>query len=532
MLRTEHDLGYKRARAEGLLLSAKPSDQASSTWTSGDAGFDVVRPDPAGTIQSLTSLGYTPEASIADLIDNSIAAGAQQVDVLFHWGGADGSTVSITDDGHGMTEAELLTGMTVGGRGLATDRTAGDLGRFGMGLKTASFAQCRQLIVATHTEAGPWRSRTWDVDHVLAVADWQLLHDPPDGAAATLTALARTRPGPGTGTIVLWRKLTRLVAPGSTPGDEWAQREFHSHIERIERHLAMVFGRYLTRRTRPLQLTVNGRSITGWDPFLSSNPYVDRLAPESPSPGVTVRGFVLPHRSRLTESEYEEAGGPRGWLDQQGFYVYRKDRLILSGDWLNLGFRKDERHVLARIAVDVPTARDSEWAVDVRKSTATPPPSLIGPLRRLGKATRERASAVITHKGKVVRDRQTVSPDVTWRQVNQFGRTSFRLNREHPLLVDLLARHPQARSGITALLRLIEDTLPVALIRVTPGAETAADHTEGEAAPDAVVDMASQVLEALVSQGSAGSEALQRLLHMPPFDNYPTLGDQLRESGR
>ena len=110
--------------------------------------YEIANPHPAGTIESLRSLGYSVEAAVADLVDNSIAAKAQQVDVVFTWDGRD-SWVAVTDDGHGMTETELVTAMTIAARGPGTPRTPRDLGRFGMGLKTASFSQARQLIVTS-----------------------------------------------------------------------------------------------------------------------------------------------------------------------------------------------------------------------------------------------------------------------------------------------------------------------------------------------------------------------------------------------
>lgn len=489
-------------------------------------GFDLLRPDPGGTIRSLMALGYTPEAAVADLVDNSIAAGARTIDIDFHWGGADNSTVTVVDDGDGMDEAALLRGMTVGGRGLDTDRSAQDLGRFGMGLKSASFSQCRQLVVATRPEAdAQWLTRTWDIDHVLDVGDWQLLHRPPLVAASRIDEL--TARHLGSGTVVLWSNLSRLVALGSRAEDAWAQKEFHIHIGRIEAHLGMVFARYLTRRRNPLSLTVNGHAVRPWDPFLGGNTWVDRLPREHPLPGVEISGYVLPHRSRLSEPDYEAAGGPRGWLDQQGFYIYRRDRLIVAGGWLQLGFRRDERHKLARIAVDVDAEHDVDWSVDVRKSAATAPASLAPHLRRIARATRERASAVMSHRGRPVARRENSSvQDVTWRQVSRFGAISYQINRAHPLVADLLTRHPEVRPAVTALLAMIEHTLPVAEIRMAPGVgvETPTDRT---AAPDAVVEMAGEVLEALVSQGSSGDQALQRLLAMPPFNQFPELAVQL-----
>ncbi|MGY1771945.1 ATP-binding protein [Blastococcus sp. SYSU D00813] len=491
-----------------------------------DTQFDVVRPDPAGTIQSLASLGYTPEAAVADLVDNSIAAKSKAIRVEFRWEGADESWAAIVDDGQGMDEEALLRGLTVGGRGL-DERDRGDLGRFGMGLKTASFSQARQLIVASRPGPGPWLIRTWDVDHVLEVGDWELMRGCPPSALAILEDL--TASTSGSGTVVLWRRLTRLVAADSRPGDDWAKREFYTLVERIERHLGMVFARYLSKRASRLSMSLNGRPIAGWDPFLGAHKFVEALPLERPLPGVTVQGYVLPHRSRLTDDEYLDGGGPRGWLDQQGFYVYRRDRLIVAGDWLKLSnFRKDEKHTLARIAVDLPPEQDLEWALDVKKSTATPPPALVRHLARVGKATRERAGAVISHRGRVVRDRQTSSEDFTWKTLSQFGQTRFVLNREHVLIREMIDRNPSVRSDLNAVLTMIESTLPVGLIRTTPEATVRPSAaSDDEVVPDDVLEMASRMLEVMLNRRVSPADALGRVTRMPPFSDYPALASLL-----
>lgn len=491
--------------------------------------FEVLRPDPAGTIQSLASLGYTPEAAVADLVDNCIAAGAQRVRIECRWEGSADSWLSVIDDGAGMDESALLRGLTVGGRGLDA-RAGSDLGRFGMGLKTASFSQARQLVVASRPGRGTWNVRTWDVDHVLEAGDWELMLGCPADAAESLDRLTSTLQGAGT--VVLWRRLTRLAPPDSKPGDDWAKRDFHVQVERIERHIGMVFSRYLAGRSAGVSMELNGRPIAGWDPFLAGHRFVEELPSESPLPGVKVQGFVLPHRSRLAEDAYLAGGGPRGWLDQQGFYVYRRNRLIVAGDWLKLGgFRKDEKHVLARIAVDLPPEQDLDWALDVKKSTATPPAALAGHLRRVAKATRERAGAVISHRGRVVRDRQTSSEDFTWKTVKQFGQTRFVINRDHALVRELNERNPGIRSDLGTVLSMIEATLPVGLIRTTPDAGVQQNGTSGNAdIPDDVLEMASRMLEVLLNRGIRAADALGRVARMPPFSDYPALPDLISGS--
>ena len=491
--------------------------------------FDVIRPDPVGTIRSLAALGYTPEAAVADIIDNSLAHGASCVDVEARWDGAEDSWLAVLDDGYGMDEATLVRGLTLGGGG-ADERNDRDLGRFGMGLKTASFSQARQLVVASRRDAGRWHVRTWDIDYVLSAGDWQLIRGYPPEARDRLAGLQARLTGPGT--IVLWRRLTRLVGAGARPGDTEARREFHTAVERTEAHLGMVFSRFLTARTGRVAISLNGRAIAAWDPVLPGYPHVEPLPAETPLPGVRVQGFVLPHRSRLSHDQYEAAGGPRGWLDQQGFYIYRRDRLIVAGDWLKLGgFRKDEKHVLARVVVELPADQDFEWALDVKKSSATPPPSLAGHLRRVGKATRERAGAVISHRGRVVRDTQSAAEDFTWRLVSRFGEQNFTINRDHALVRDLFDRHPEAREEVRAVLSMIEKTLPVGAIRSTPGATATPRSGFDEDAPDDVVALAGRVLESLLAQRVPPRDAVRRVARMPPFSDYPTIAERLLPKG-
>src|SRR5580704_15618946 len=232
--------------------------------------YEIANPHRAGTIESLRSLGYSVEAAVADLVDNSIAAKAQQVDVLFTWDGQ-ASWVAVIDDGDGMTETELVTAMTIAARGPGTLRTSQDLGRFGMGLKTASFSQARQLIVTSAPVGHERTTRVWDLDLVRRTEQWRLLQGTDTDDRLLLDSL-----WPGRGTIVLWRNLHRFDVPGVTPEDLTTQKHFYDEIRRVEAHLGMVFGRFLGSQ-RGLKLNVNGNPVRPWDPFLLHARFVQRL---------------------------------------------------------------------------------------------------------------------------------------------------------------------------------------------------------------------------------------------------------------
>jgi hypothetical protein len=352
---------------------------------------EAAEPPAAALVEALRGLGYSLPTAVADLIDNSISAKARNVWIDFGWAGS-GSWISILDDGRGMNESALRNAMLPGSRNPLEERDASDLGRFGLGLKTASFSQCRRLTVASRTADGN-ALRRWDLDHVSACNRWELLLDPILGSEARLDALNSV----ASGTLVLWEALDRVVGEAGADAES-ARGRFLQRAQEVEEHLAMVFHRYLSGAD-PLCIFINGRTereqIRPWDPFFTMHDATWRLPPESLDLGdaeVQVQGFVLPHKDRLRETEYSEGAGPSGWNAHQGFFVYRNRRLLVPGGWLGLGrdrsWPREEHYKLARIRVDIPNSTDHEWKIDVKKSMARPPEQLRRRLRDIAERVR------------------------------------------------------------------------------------------------------------------------------------------------
>ncbi|MEU1882936.1 ATP-binding protein [Streptosporangium sp. NPDC020072] len=481
--------------------------------------YDIAAPEPVGMVASLSSLGYSLPAAIADLVDNSISAKASNIDVEFTWAGRD-SWVAVIDDGEGMTADELVTAMTVAARGPATPRTATDLGRFGVGLKSASFSQARQLTVAT-SASGTWHVRTWDLDVVERTGQWRLLRDSDE---ATTNLLDRIRGTTNRGTIVLWRRLNGFHVDGMTEDDESTQKQFYAEATRAESHLGMIFARFLTG-SRRRTIRVSGSPVDPWDPFLSGHPSVQPLPVERFPLGagsVRVEAFVLPSAQRLTQVEYEKAGGPRGWLDQQGFYVYRRDRLILAGDWLGQrGLRREEKYNLARIAVDIPAEADVEWGVDVRKSSVVPPVGLRPHFRRIALKARSIAADVLRYRGQVAARTHGDPLLYAWNVRRNNDQVTCRINRSHPLVKAVLRPGGVGPDDIRALIRLLEETVPVTALRVMHETDTSDDPEPfgGPGLADAgATEVAQCIYKALVSEGRSPAAARERLRTMPPFN--------------
>ena len=153
-----------------------------------------VPPNPAALIASMRAFGYSLPGALADLIDNSITAGASTIHVRTEWAGGR-PWISIEDDGRGMSEDTLVEAMRLGSRSPREERSPTDLGRFGLGLKTAAFSQALSLTVATHTEGGALAVRRWDLEHVTAQNRWSLLMDGDAIAQPVIDAFAATAKG-------------------------------------------------------------------------------------------------------------------------------------------------------------------------------------------------------------------------------------------------------------------------------------------------------------------------------------------------
>jgi hypothetical protein len=347
----------------------------------------TLEPSPGVMIENLRSIGYRLETAIADIVDNSITAQAKIIDIQFHWSPQEEeSNLYIMDDGIGMTHQALGEAMRLGTSYPAQTRSMDDLGRFGLGLKTASFSQCRRLTVISKKAGEPIAYWTWDLDHVQSVQQWQILSERPE---PYYLALLERRIS---GTIVLWQKMDRKRNMLS----EHLQNPFEAAALKTAKHLAMIFHRYI--ESSKIALTVDGLSLEPWNPYWGGAASSQQPLRETDLK-VTMQGFVLPHRSSISADEYEKRGGIRGWNAQQGFYVYRNERLIVAGHWLGLSnFKKEDKFQLARIRLDLTPEFDQEWQIDIRKSTAIPPARLKEQLKLYATGIRTKSAKVYSQR--------------------------------------------------------------------------------------------------------------------------------------
>lgn len=487
--------------------------------------FDLVAPRADCLVESLRAINYELPTAVADLVDNSVAAGARHIWIDFFWDGP-GSTITVTDDGRGLSEAALVAAMRLGSMSPLQRREPHDLGRFGLGLKTASFSQCRCLTVLSRTSDGQPVMRRWDLDHVSRRNEWELLRH--FSVAHPCFARLRTLEH---GTVVAWSNIDRITT-GQSRNSDRGQDNFLRQAQGVGKHLAVVFHEIM-RGPRGVQLIINDQPLEPWDPFLQDEPATQVLPTTSltfRNSTITVQPFVLPHHSKISVKRLAAAQGPLGWNAHQGFYVYRARRLLVPGDWLGLGWPKwpkDEHFKLARIRLEIPNELDHDWAIDVTKSRASPPAELRDELTKIAERTRDTAKRVYSFRGAKLTPASDVERIFLWEPVVRHDTVAYRLNREHPLIKQAFVSSSDS-GALSALLRLVEETLPAAHITIQNTEKPTSLRGPFEGVSDAQVrDVMEHVLRALCKAGGGRQQAIERLRSLWPFELFPALLETL-----
>ncbi len=488
-----------------------------------DSDFDIVDPRPDALVESLRAFGYTLETALADLLDNSITARATIAEVELYWDGPN-SWIRVADNGCGMDEPTLIEAMRAGTKSPLEERNPNDLGRFGLGLKTASFSQCRQLsVLSAQDEKEVFRC--WDLDFIQTARKWALLKKPTTRQTADVVGYRHEWP---CRTIIVWEKLDRVVGPEAAD-NEGAHRHFLRKVDRVVEHLGMVFHRFIAKPGPQITILVNGVRVQPWDPFMATHPTTQLLPRETVGSGtrtVVVQPFVLPHQTKLSMAEHQAAAGPKGWNAQQGFYIYRNRRMIVEGDWLGF-FRQEEHSKLARIQIDILNASDHDWKIDVRKAHAVPTDDVKDSLKRWAEATRTRAIEVYRHRGQADA-RQSAEPQVfMWLQTKHGSTVTYKLNREHPMVRRVLEQPVTTKKDLRDLLRVVEETMPVQFVISDFAKNTEQQMLPFEQDPGEVANIALAVGELLVRAGAPRTAVKRRLLAMEPFRYYPEIIESL-----
>jgi hypothetical protein len=470
--------------------------------------FELQLPPLAPVLlESMRAIGYSFESALADIIDNSISARAKSVQIRFLPYGE--PYLTILDDGDGMTGESLVCAMRHGSRDPRLERQKSDLGRFGLGLKTASLSQCRTLTVVSKRN-GAVSARRWDLDLIAQRQDWILT----GVAQGELEALPQYENllEQKHGTLVVWQEFDRLAA-----GESSIEAALGERVDRARDHLSLVFHRFISPGTAR-------------DPFLTNNPGTQAQPEETfliEGHRVLVAPFILPHMSRLSADDLRLAGGEEGLRRNQGFYVYRNRRLISWGSWFRL-IRQEEMTKLARVRVDIPNALDHLWTLDVKKSAAYPPEAVRNNLKVTVDRICDGSRRVYTFRG---RRANTDGVIHLWDRRAVRGGLFYSINREHPLLAAIESVMPEADLPLLQkFLQNLERAFPFDALYADMASERRpATYEAGPKQTEFLFDLALQLLNAVGIDSPAASSLLKNLGLVEPFSRYPEKIESLKE---
>lgn len=343
------------------------------------ASAKILPPDPSRLIEGLRDTGYDFNTALADIVDNSVDANATAVRIRLRMDMDGNVVVSVADNGHGMDEEALLNAMTYGAKS-KKDKSA--LGKFGLGLKTASTAFARSLSVITRdTTGGEVLRATWDVDHVVKKKEWEVLLNK---ASKEQVKLLEEAAGDGPGTLVVWEKVDRLLKEYKDPAGQPARNALKKIAEGFREHAAMVYQRYLDPeddRAPTIEMTVDGEPLEAWDPFCSNIPGADIVARKTQpvelangdEESFEVKAVILPRREDFPSKE--AASRARLGAKTQGIYVYRENRLIHAHDWMGI-YTMEPHGTLLRVEFSFDHKLDEAFQVDIKKSRILLKPEL------------------------------------------------------------------------------------------------------------------------------------------------------------
>jgi hypothetical protein len=409
----------------------------------------------AELMESMRAVGYSLKTAIADICDNSVSANARKIKI--NWSDSPKPFVSIFDDGDGMEKEVLRQAMKLAGKSPLASRAKNDLGRFGLGLKTASLSQARSLTVITARQGSVFAAR-WDLDFLRTSERWALqwLDEPEYSSSPGYEQIRNAK----SGTLVVWEKLDLLVA-GDDPDSTYLAERF----DEVADHLGLVFHRFLGPRSRRLEIFVNERAVPVFDPFLEGEPgVVDRGITTIRVNGehISVQPFILPSINKMTRSQRERAIFDQAKMrEAQGFYIYRNMRLLTWGTWFRMA-PLDEAGKLARVRVDTDNSLDSQWKLGIMKSAVQPPKPLLDALKQLVPQIVNNARRASL--GKSIVKSNPVSE--IWR-VNELGEHAFELaiNLDHPLISGLSDSLDETqRRALLACLKLLEAGFPATYV--------------------------------------------------------------------
>lgn len=409
--------------------------------------YELANPNPEFLIKSISEQGYSLETALADLMDNSITANASRIEVLTKID-EEPFTLFLSDNGNGMSKESLKSNMQFPSKSLEEARESNDLGRFGLGLKTASFSQTRAFTVLSRNKGTSlFSGLTWDVKHLKDSGKWEMIINSDEEIVEILEQynnISNDHQNSSNdfipNTIVVWKGLYKFENFLNVKNKQDALKEEITNT--TSEYLSIVFHKFMERKTNRVDIRINNTLVKPFNPFPTDNSNLRALEPLQKEFGkdiIKIQGFVLPNTSIKETKENSNPWTPhnKSLMDMEGLYIYRADRLILFGGWNGL-IKKMPRLQLGRLKIDIGNKVDHLFHLNVAKSQINIPHDLKNSfLRAIVDLKVEAQKEYFNHGLKIFTQRPSEhSSELFYKTATNKG-VLLRINDEFPLLKSL-----------------------------------------------------------------------------------------------
>lgn len=490
-----------------------------------------IHNEPAAQVlsNSMRCMGYSLEAAIADIVDNSITAKATEIEIKFPIS-PDEVYIAICDNGCGMTQEELFDAMKYGSELKENNRSEDDLGRFGMGLKSASHSQCRQLSVISKKNKVV-SAYIWDLDVIDEKHDWLMIDCSREqmDRIPFVDYLANKE----SGTVVVWQNFDFIRK--ESEGKEYS--EIVNQQDHVANYLSLIYHRFLSKdRKEKVSVKINNFCLEPLDPFLEDHPKTKpqkRIAfPVKDSKGIEqtiyIQPYILPFQKDLSKEDEKKSGGIENFRTRQGFYIYRNDRLIIFGKWFN--HRRDELTKYARIKVDIPNTLDDVWGIDIKKQNAKIPASIRQRLTRIVDEAMDASIKKQNYRGRIAKIDD--NKDYIWNRMEKRGQYTYSINRNSKVF-KLLDDHldDNAKSYLDIVLTEIEKNIPFHQIYLDKSSNVIDEVDDDERVAEIFNTARLYLEQSLAFNPNLSKEnAIDSLFQEEPFYKHPELKKKLMEA--
>ena len=495
----------------------------------------IIKPQPGSILGSLRSIGYNLKTALSDIIDNSIAAEAKRIEIVnndlsknvdqLEW-------MAIIDDGLGMTLEEMVMALTLGGEGIERERDSGDLGRFGLGLKTASFSQCRKLTLISKKENGDINSLVFDLDYIIKNG-WEVYSlDNPDFLIEEVKSRLEKKDifENKSWTLVYWEKLDKVQIASVA--------SFYDELSKVRNHFELIYHKF----ENIVNIRLNGTIVNYWNPYetavSSQKKYFNYNYGKDT---YTLKGHVLKHSSEFqNKGEYKNQSKIGTFNQNQGFFVYRNKRLIYRGSWLGL-FTKEHHYILGRVEINLSNRLESDlaWGVNISKSSVSIPRFVEADIRAECNKIRSEANNTFRFHGgvkmhKIGKKRTETVIQPIWnfesKGVKDGVKSQYKINIKHPLLESFQKRFTSdnvAKNEFKQILKYLENYLPIDNIF----ARKANNEVEQPLEEDDDIYEKFKGIMSIYQENMNVNEAFTILINIEPFNSLSFDEERLIELG-